>query len=37
MVEKLLNIEQFFSENSVKSKLKIMGEFGCTLGIVGKP
>jgi hypothetical protein len=33
---KVLNIESFFTENSIKSKLKIIGEFGRTLGIVGK-
>ncbi len=33
----VLNIESFFTENSIKSKLKIKGEFGPTLGIVGKP
>jgi hypothetical protein len=37
MVEKLLNIEQFFIENLFKSKLKFLGEFGHFLGIVGKP
>jgi len=39
MVEKLLNIEQFFIENSFKSKLKFLGEFrhNFQLGIVGKP
>jgi hypothetical protein len=37
MVEKLLNIEHFSNENSVQSKLTIIGEFGCTLGVVGKP
>ncbi len=26
-----------FIEKSLKSKLKIMGEFGCPLDIVGKP
>jgi hypothetical protein len=26
-----------FIENSFKSKLKIIGEFGCPLDIVGKP
>jgi hypothetical protein len=34
MVEKLLHIEQFFIENSFKSKLKFLGEFGHFLGIV---
>jgi hypothetical protein len=35
---KILNIEQFFSiDNSFKSKLKIMREFGCAFGIIGKP
>jgi hypothetical protein len=34
MVEKLLNIEQFQTENSFKSKQKnYIGEFGDTLGI----
>jgi hypothetical protein len=33
----VLNIESFFTENSIKSKLKIIGEFRPTLGIVGKP
>ncbi len=28
---------KFFIENSFKSKLKIIGEFGHILGIVGKP
>jgi hypothetical protein len=28
---------KIFTENSVKSKLKIIGEFGVSLGIVGKP
>jgi hypothetical protein len=37
MVEKLLNIEQFFIEKSFKSKLKFLAEFGHFLGIVGKP
>jgi len=32
----VLNIESF-TENSIKSKLKMKGEFGPTLGIVGKP
>jgi hypothetical protein len=37
IVEKLLNIEHFFAiENSFKSKLKINGELGHILGIVGK-
>jgi hypothetical protein len=34
MVEKLLNIEQFFIENSFKSKLKIIREFEYALGSV---
>jgi hypothetical protein len=34
-MEKLLNIEQFFTTNSFKSKLRIIGEFGHTLGIIG--
>jgi hypothetical protein len=37
MVEKLLNIEQFFIEYYCKSKLKIIGEFGHALGIIGNP
>jgi hypothetical protein len=37
MVEKLLCIEQFFNENSFKSKLKFTREFGHTFGIIGKP
>jgi hypothetical protein len=38
MVKKLLNIEQiFFLKNGFKSKLKIIGEFGHILGIIGKP
>jgi hypothetical protein len=38
IVEKLLNIEEKkFIENSFKSKLKIIEEVGCTLGLVGKP
>jgi hypothetical protein len=32
----VLNIESFFAENSIKSKLKIVGEFGPTLGIFMK-
>jgi hypothetical protein len=32
----LLSIEEFFIENSSKSKLKIIREFGRALGIVGK-
>jgi hypothetical protein len=36
MVEKLLNVEHFFVTYLFKSKVKIIGEFGCTLGIVGK-
>jgi hypothetical protein len=35
-MEKLLNIEQFFAQNSFESKLKIIGEFGYTFGILGK-
>jgi hypothetical protein len=35
-MKKLLNIEQFFIKNSLKSWQKIVGEFGHTLGIVGK-
>jgi hypothetical protein len=41
MVEKLLNIEQFsnniFIENSFKLRLQIIRDFGCTIGVVGKP
>jgi hypothetical protein len=37
MGEKLLHIEQFFDENSFKSKLKFTREFGHTFGIIGKP
>jgi hypothetical protein len=36
-VEKLLNIEYFFIDNSFKSKLKTIGEFGHTFGIFWKP
>jgi len=36
IVEKLLNIEQIFTKNPFKSKLKIIREFGCHLGSVGK-
>jgi hypothetical protein len=36
-MEKLLNIEQNFPQNSFKSKLKIIAEFGHALGIIGKP
>ncbi len=34
-MEKLLNIEQVYPLHSFKSKLKIIGEFGHLLGIVG--
>jgi len=34
-MEKLLNIEQVYPLNSFKSKLKIIGQFGHLLGIVG--
>jgi hypothetical protein len=37
MVEKLLNIGQFFNQVLFESKLQIMKEFGCALGIFGKP
>jgi hypothetical protein len=37
MVEKLLSIEQIFTKNSFKSKLKIVKEFGCALSIFQKP
>jgi hypothetical protein len=30
-------LNNFFIENSFKSKLKYMGKFGQTLGVVGKP
>jgi hypothetical protein len=36
-MEKLVNIEQISTQNSFESKLKIIGEFGCTFGILGKP
>jgi hypothetical protein len=36
-MENLFNVEQIFHENSFKSKLKIIEEFGHTLDIVGKP
>jgi len=38
-VEKLLNIEQFFSlvKNSFESNLNIIREFEHTIDIVGKP
>jgi len=36
-MEKLLNFEQIFVQNSLESKLKIIGKFGCTFGILGKP
>jgi hypothetical protein len=36
-VKKLLNIENKFTEILFKSKLKIIREFGCVVGIVGKP
>jgi len=38
-MKKLLNVEQLFFlvEKTFKSKLKIIIEFGCTFGIVGKP
>jgi hypothetical protein len=35
-MEKLLNIEQIFIENSFKLKIKNIGEFGCAIGVVGK-
>jgi hypothetical protein len=35
MVEKLLNIEQFFFDSSFKSKLKNIREYGHALDIVG--
>jgi hypothetical protein len=36
-MERLLNIEQIFAQNSFESKLKIIGKCGCTFGILGKP
>lgn len=36
MVQKLLNIDLII-ENSMKSKLKVLGQLGCVLDIVGKP
>jgi hypothetical protein len=36
MMEKLLNVEHIFVTYSFESKVEIIGEFGCTLGIVGK-
>jgi len=33
MVEKLLNIEQIFTENLLKSKLKMIEELGNNVGI----
>jgi hypothetical protein len=36
-VKKLLNIAQMFIENSFKSKLKSIGEFLHSFGIVEKP
>jgi len=33
----VIEYQTIFTENSFKSKLKITGEFGCTLSIVGKP
>ncbi len=35
-MEKLLNIELFFTENSFKSKLKNIGQFGHILDLLGK-
>jgi hypothetical protein len=35
-MEKLLNIEQNFPQNSFKSKLKIIGKSGWTFGLLGK-
>jgi hypothetical protein len=32
-----LNVEFFFTKTLFNSKLKIMGEFGCTLAIGGRP
>ncbi len=36
-MENLLDIEQVYPLNSFKSKLKIIGEFGHLLHIVGNP
>jgi len=36
MVEKLLNVEHISVTYSFKSKVNFIGEFECTLGIVGK-
>jgi hypothetical protein len=36
-MEKLLDIEQVYPLNSFKSKLKIIGEFGHLLCVVGNP
>jgi len=30
-------LNKFFLENSFESKLKGIGEFGCSFGLVGKP
>jgi hypothetical protein len=37
MLQELLNIEQFCQKNFNEIKLNIMGKFGHTLDIVGKP
>ncbi len=37
MLQELLNIEQFCQKNVKEIKLNIMGKFGHTLDIVGKP
>jgi hypothetical protein len=37
MVEKLLTIGQIFTQMLFESKLQIMNEFGCALGILEKP
>jgi hypothetical protein len=36
-MEKLVNIEQISTQNSFESKLKTIGEFVCTFGILGEP
>jgi hypothetical protein len=36
-MKRLLNIPQPFTENSFKSKLKLVGRFECAVDIVGKP
>jgi hypothetical protein len=36
-MEKLLNIEQIFAQNSFESKLKIIEKFGALFRVLGKP